>query len=167
MGRDGDGLFERNGVWSFRYRDAMGKWREKSTGHRRRREAWRAKQKFFEALENGNLPSDRAKWTLSQAANEWCDYRSVTKGPKTAQTERRFLKQVVRVLNNNRLARITPHDLERYQVARLKGDDSNKPVGSRTVNYELFFASTAQGRRIVAEFQGPLPPAEGSKTRPR
>jgi integrase len=139
MGRNGNGLFLRDGFWAFRYRDDAGRWRERSTGKKKQSAAWQEKTKFLDALQQGTLPGDIAKWTLKQAAEHWYAVRSVTKPGKTAETEKRFLKQVMAVLGEKQtLQSLKPHDLERYQVLRLKGDGKRKAVSARTVNYELF-----------------------------
>ena len=139
MARNGDGLFLRNGYWAFRYRDDARKWPEKSTGKKNKNQALVAKARFLKDLEDGNLPEDMATWTLKQAAEHWCSVRSVTKPGKTAETERRFLKQVMAVFGESRtLQTLKPHDVERYQVVRLKGAGGRRGVSPRTVNYEMF-----------------------------
>ena len=139
MARDGDGLFLRNGYWAFKYRDDAGQWHEKSTGKKKQSQALLEKARFLQALIDGNLPEDMATWTLKQAAEHWCAIRSVTKPGKTAETERRFLKQVMAVLGEGRtLQTLKAHDIERYQVTRLKGTGARKGVSPRTVNYEMF-----------------------------
>jgi len=119
MARDGAGLYLRNGYWAFRYKDGSGKWCEKSTGKRKERDAWRAKDQFLTDLENGNLPGDMAEWTLSAAAEHWCEWRLATASPKTASVESRLLRQVKRVLGDDRLLKtLHPHDVEQYQAVR-------------------------------------------------
>ena len=139
MARNGSGLYLRNGYWAFRYRDASGKWREKSTGKTKAREASREKENFLASLENGTLPGEMAAWTLRQAADSWLELRSALKPGRTSEGEKRFLKQVLNVLGDQRLLQsLKPHDLEQYQATRLKGTATRKPVGPRTINYELF-----------------------------
>ena len=98
MGRNGDGLFLRNGYQAFKYRDDAGNWHEKSTGKKNQSQALLVKAQFLRQLEDGTLPEDMATWKLKRAADHWYDLRSVTKPGKTAETERRFLKQVITVL---------------------------------------------------------------------
>jgi integrase len=139
MARNGDGLFLRNGYCAFKYRDGAGNWREKSTGKKSLSQALLVKTQFLKQLEDGTLPEDMATWTLKQAADHWYELRSVTKPGKTAETERRFLKQIIAVLGEGRILQsLKPHDLEFYQVKRLKGNGTRKAVKARTVNYELF-----------------------------
>jgi len=116
MGRNGDGF------WAFRYRDDAGRWRERSTGKKKQNAAWQEKTKFLDALQQGTLPGDIAKWTLKQAAEHWYAVRSVTKPGKTAETEKRFLKQVMAVLGEKQtLQALKPHDLERYPGSSSRG----------------------------------------------
>ena len=39
MARNGDGLFRRDGIWYFKYKDPSGVYREKSTGKKKQPEA--------------------------------------------------------------------------------------------------------------------------------
>src|SRR5436305_1056935 len=133
MPRNGEGLFPRNDIYSFRYLDpATGRWREKSTGKRNKRDAWREKLEFLNRLDNGTLPNEQADWTLDQAINSWRQYRAVSASLKTVSVERRLVRQVRNILGGERKLRtITPHDVENYQVTR------RQTVGPRTVNLEL------------------------------
>ncbi len=49
MARNGDGLFRRDGIWYFKYRNECGPDREKSTGKRKQNEARDYKHDFLEA----------------------------------------------------------------------------------------------------------------------
>ncbi len=60
MARDGDGLFRRRGIWYFKYKDANGGYREKSTGTKRQAEARDYKHDFLEKLRQNQLPTDEA-----------------------------------------------------------------------------------------------------------
>jgi integrase len=134
MARNGEGLYPRRGVLCFRYRDPeSGKWREKSTGQTKTSKGWREKQRFLQDLENGNLPTDMANWTLKQASDQWLEWRAATKSSKTASVERRLMRQVRKVIGDSKVLRtITPRTIEAYQATRRKS------VEGRTVNLELF-----------------------------
>ena len=67
MARNGDGLFRRDGIWYFKYKDLSGVYREKSTGKKKQPEARQYKHDFFEKLRQNQLPTDEAKWSLGQA----------------------------------------------------------------------------------------------------
>lgn len=100
MSRNGIGIYRHRGAdqWVFKYRDPQtGKWRQKSTGTDSKREAWAIKTMFLEDLEAGRLPTEMSTWTLKDAADHWLEYRRATKAPKTAATEKRFLRQVIKV----------------------------------------------------------------------
>jgi integrase len=138
MSRNGIGLFQHKNkpikkrFWSFKYKDAHGIWREKSTGKLDKKKAWDEKQKFLAQLEAGALPNDMSAWTLKAAIDDYNSYRKVTASRKTAQCERGYLRTVVSVWGEKRvLKNLQPLDLERYQVSRRAS------VAARTVNIEL------------------------------
>ena len=64
MARDGDGLFRRDGIWSFKYKNRHGVYREKSTGKRKQPEAREYKHDYIERFRSNQLPTDEAKWSL-------------------------------------------------------------------------------------------------------
>jgi hypothetical protein len=74
MARNGDGLFRRDRIWYFKYKDPGGVYREKSTG--KQPEAREYKHDFLEKLRQNQLPTDEAKWSLSQALAAWGNPRS-------------------------------------------------------------------------------------------
>lgn len=145
MARNGEGLFLRNGVWGFRYRDPhTGHYRERSTGKRKKSEAWRAKDQFLRDLDAGSLPREVADWKLKDAAELWLEHRIATRSQKTADDERGFLRQLISLFGADRiLKRITLQDLMRYQVKRRKMLSRSRAaskgafVGPRAVNLEL------------------------------
>ena len=50
MARNGDGLFRREGIWVFKYKDQSGVYREKSTGKHKQPKAREYKHNFLEKL---------------------------------------------------------------------------------------------------------------------
>jgi integrase len=132
MARKGDGLFRRDGIWYFKYKDRGGLYREKSTGKKKQPEAREYKHAFLEKLRQNQLPTDEAKWSLGQALAAWMEFRAATR-PKTSvaaeQTSCRHLNQVIGA--DRRLNNITAWDIRRYQMKRLE------TVGPKTVNNEL------------------------------
>jgi integrase len=132
MARDGDGLFRRYGIWYFKYKDPGGLYREKSTGKKKQPEAREYKHGFLEKLRQDQLPTDEAKWSLSQALAAWMEFRVATR-PKASvaaeQTSCRHLNQMIGA--DRRLNSITGWDIRRYQMKRLE------TVGPKTVNNEL------------------------------
>jgi integrase len=132
MARNGDGLFRRDGIWYFKYKNPGGLYREKSTGKKRQPEAREYKHGFLEKLRQNQLPTDEAKWSLSQALAAWMEFRVATR-PKASvaagQTSCRHLNQVIGA--DRRLINISAWDIRRYQMKRLE------TVGPKTVNNEL------------------------------
>ena len=94
MPRDGDGLHQVGAIWHFRYRSTDGTWNEKSTGKRKITDARSERAKFLEKLRNGQLPNDRARWTLEQALADWLDYRQSTKARTTLPPERTAVRHM-------------------------------------------------------------------------
>ncbi len=132
MARNGDGLFRRDGIWYFKYKDPGGFYREKSTGKKKQPEAREYKHDFLEKLRQNQLPTDEAKWSLGQALATWMEFRAATR-PKASvaaeQTTCRHLNEVIGA--DRRLSNITAWDIRRYQMKRLE------TVGAKTVNNEL------------------------------
>jgi integrase len=132
MARNGDGLFRRDGIWYFKYRNPSGVYREKSTSKRKQSEARDYKHDFLEKLRQHQLPTDEAKWTLDQALTKWMEFRAATR-PKASvaaeQTACRHLKEIIGA--DRRLSSITAWDVRRFQMKRLE------VVGPKTINNEM------------------------------
>ncbi len=132
MARNGDGLFRREGIWYFKYRDLSGVYREKSSGKRKQPEARDYKHDFLEKLRQHQLPTDEAKWTLDQALIKWMEFRTATR-PKASvaaeQTACRHLKEIIG--GSRRLCSITAWDLRKFQTKRME------TVGPKTINNEM------------------------------
>jgi hypothetical protein len=90
MARNGDGLFRRDRIWCFRYKDRNGVYREKSTGKRKQSEAREYKHDFLEKLLQNQLPTDEAKWTLDQALEKWMEFRSALQDGVAVRPRRPF-----------------------------------------------------------------------------
>jgi integrase len=132
MPRDGDGLHQVGAIWHFRYRSTDGIWKEKSTGRRKITDARSERSKFLEKLRNGQLPNERARWTLEQALDDWLDYRQSTKARSTLPPERTSVRHLKEGLGaKRRLDSVTETDIRRYQATR------RQKVGPKTVNNEL------------------------------
>ena len=68
MARNGDGLFRRDGIWYFKYRDSTGLYREKSTGVRKQPDARNYKLDFLEKLRQNAYSGElvhRFRWNWS------------------------------------------------------------------------------------------------------
>jgi integrase len=132
MKRSRDGLYWRDGVLAFRYQDQDGRWREKYTGTADRAEAKKFKLQFEESLRQGTLPTDKAKWTVAQAATLWVDdHAAHLKSAKGRANERSYLRQLLRHLGMKLLQDVGLDDLKRYQRER------SRKVRERPINIEL------------------------------
>jgi integrase len=162
MARNGDGLFRRDGIWYFKYKDPGGVYREKSTGKKKQPEAREYKHGFLEKLRQNQLPTDEAKWSLSQALAAWMGFRAATR-PKASvaaeQTSCRHLNQVIG--GDRRLHSITAWDIRRYQMKRLE------TVGPKTVNNEVsVLTATLKSARLWAPLQETYAPLQVPKSGP-
>jgi len=132
MARNGDGLFRREEIWYFKYRNQNGEYREKSTGKRKQAEAREYKHDFLEKLRQNQLPTDEAKWTLAQALDTWISFREATRPKASVAAERTACRHLQEVIGGTRrLGSITSWDIRRFQMKRLES------VGSKTVNNEM------------------------------
>jgi integrase len=159
MARDGDGLFRRQGIWYFKYRDPGGGYREKSTGQRKQPDARTYKHDFLEKLRQHQLPIDEAQWTLEQSFARWLEFRAATR-PKASvaaeQTAARHLQEIIGA--GRKLCSVTSWDIRHYQMKRLE------TVGPKTINNELLvFTAVLKSARLWAplrELYEPLPVAK-------
>lgn len=132
MARNGDGLYRRGDVWHFKYVGPDGRYHEKSTGKRFFSEARSVRDDELKLIRDGQLPTDRADWTLDQALEEALEYRQATLSRTTAPPERSAAKRLKAVLGaSRRLKSLAGVDLRRYQAQRRKS------VGPKTVNNEM------------------------------
>jgi integrase len=128
-----NGLYERNGgIQCFRYKDADGVWREKSTGTKAKKKARQFKKKWERMIEEGSLPTDKADWTVAQACTAWVTTHAARLNSQRARTnEQCNLRQLLRILGAKKLKQITLDDLKRYQLKR------SATVRERPINIEL------------------------------
>jgi integrase len=171
MARDGIGLYRHKGAeqWVFKFKDPQsGKWREKSTGQTGKREAWAVKTKFMEDLQAGRLPTETASWTLKAATEHWLAYRRSTMAEKTAGTEKRFMRQVLKIFGEGRILKnITLQDLRSYQMHRRNClvKRTGQPVHPRTINLELLCLSQIlQDAGLWSRFRDQYKPLKVPKT---
>jgi integrase len=131
--RTRDGLYRReNRIFAFRYKDRDGRWKEKYAGTRDRAEARRFKREFEDHLAKGTLPTEKAEWTVLQAATRWVEQHAAHLGSEKARkNERSFLRQLTNRLGTRKLKTITLDDLKDYQRSR------RKEVRERPINLEL------------------------------
>jgi integrase len=127
------GLFRRTGrdVFFFRYKDASGIWRTKSTGTDNRAEATAFKTKFDEHNAAGTLPTKAADRTVAQACTLWCQ-QHILNSMKARANERSSLRILLRApFASKKLKTLKLDDLKNYQAER------SRTVGPRPINIEL------------------------------
>lgn len=156
MARNGDGLFRRDGIWYFKYKDPSGVYREKSTGKKKQPEARQYKHEFLEKLRQNQLPTDEAKWSLNQALAAWMEFRAATRSKASVAAEQTTCRHLNQIMGpDRRLSNITAWDIRRYQMKRLE------TVGAKTVNNEmLVLTAVLKNARLWAaldENYEPLP----------
>jgi integrase len=126
------GLILRGETYGFRYKDADGQWREKSCCTANIAEAKNYKEEFERNLRQGTLPTDKAEWSVKQAATLWVEQHAAHLGPaKSKRNEQSLLNQLARRIGDVKLKAVTLDTLKTYQVRR------SEEVGNRTVNLEL------------------------------
>jgi integrase len=156
MARNGDGLYRRGSIWHFKYLGKDGQYHEKSTGKRSFSEARGVRDDELKLFREGQLPTDRADWTLEQALAEALEYRRATLARTTAPPEKSAAKRLKAILGaKRRLKSLTGVDLRKYQAVR------RKTVGPKTVNNELLLLISilkqAKLWRRLEEDYRPLP----------
>jgi integrase len=127
------GLYRReNGIFAFRYKDKNRCWKEKYTGETDRGEALKKKNTFLKELSDGTLPTDKAEWTVEQAAKRWVDdHAAHLNSEKGQRNERSLLRQISAHLGARKVKSITLDTLKTYQRER------SQHVGARIINLEL------------------------------
>jgi integrase len=132
MKRRREGLYHRNGIYCFRWKDKHGSWREKSTGEIDRAAALKFKKRWDNDNELDQLPSDRSAWPVAEAASQWvAQHAAHLKSEKGKRNELSLLRQLTKVLGARKLKSITLNDLKNYQRER------SQVVGPRAINLEL------------------------------
>jgi len=119
MARGNDHLYRRAGILCFRYKDADGLWREKSTGKRKREDARDFKDDFLTKLKAGELPTEKAAQTVEQAATHWvAQHAARLTSHKARGIEQTRLRRLIQRLGGRKLKDISLDDLKDYQSAR-------------------------------------------------
>ena len=146
MPRGKDGLYRRDGIFAFRFKNADGSWREKYCGTRDRAEAKLVRQRFLEELSAGRLPTNMADWRIEAAEKWWNEYRRPRIAEGTNRSEPYIVRHLCRILGDKRLREITNRDLDQYVTARLAGYEYRdhdgravrmEPAGPWSINKEL------------------------------
>ncbi len=132
MPRGKDGLYRRDGILAFRYKDADGAWREKSTGARDRQQARDFRADFLREVKQGTLPGEMSNWRLEQAEQWWIEYRKLRTAENTQNSERYRLQHFRNILGNVKLKDVTNRLLDDYVTARLAAG-----IGAHSINKEI------------------------------
>ena len=110
-------------VWWMSYRDYQGKFRQESTGERERGEAEKVLRKRLVARDEGLLPSAAPDGGIS--FNQWADWflKNRSQPPFRRENTHRQNLSALKFLRPrfgaNRLADITPEEIESYLMTRL------------------------------------------------
>jgi integrase len=162
MARNGDGLFRRDGIWYFKYKNQHGEYKEKSTGKRKQPEARDYKHEFLEKLRHNQLPTDEAKWTLERAFVRWMEFRAATRPKASVAAEQTSCRHLTEVIGGDRhLHSITAWDIRRYQMKRLES------VAPKTINNELLvLTAVLKSARLWAPLKETYEPLATPKNGP-
>lgn len=152
--RDKDGLHKRRGIWHYKLKIA-GKWKEASTKTTNYRAAVKVRQNALRAQEEGRLPTDFAKLTLTKAGELWLDERAKLVAPKTHRIDKERLKALKELLGGHRLCDITSELLRAYQLKRL-GKVSPRTVNLDTKVLRMVLRKARLWARLADDFK-PLP----------
>ena len=132
MTRRKNHLYKRGNIYTFKFKDEDGRWREKYTGKRGREEAQKFRDDFLRDLSEGALPTEKADWTVEKAATLWVKQHSARSTSRKAKSNAQsYLHQLLKLLGHRRLRTITLDDLKNYQQQR------SETVGGRPINIEL------------------------------
>ena len=162
MARDGDGLFRRDGIWYFKYKDSNGVYREKSTGKRKQPAAREYKHDFLEKLRQNQLPTEEAKWSLGQAFEKWLEFRAATRPKPSVAAEQTAARHLGEIIGpDRRLCSITAWDIRRFQMKRME------TVGPKTINNELLvLTAVLNSARLWAPLKETYEPLPAPKRGP-
>jgi integrase len=130
--RSRGGLYRRDGILCFRWKDRADVWHEKSTGETERSRAEQVKDDFLARAKQDCQPTDKAKWIVADACTQWVEQHTARlKSVKARANERSYLRQLLRRLGSRKLGTITLDDLKNYQAQR------SLEVRERPINLEL------------------------------
>lgn len=151
--RKRDGLYRRGSIFAFRYKDLEGIWREKQTGKRDRQEAKDFRADFLSDLQDGNLPTQMAEWTLGQARTWWLEFRKPRIATGTLTAEGYRLKPMIRVLGNVRLKRITNVELDNYVTTRLAEQIQPWSINKEVLAWSMILKKAKLWRRLADDYK--------------
>jgi integrase len=119
----------------FRYQKPDGSWAEKSTGTDKRREAERVRRDFQQKMESGQLPTDMASWSVSEAEEWWIEQRRPPATEESTWNSERFrLKHFTRIVGAKRKLR----DIQNYTLDEYVRRRRDEGVGEWSIKKEMF-----------------------------
>lgn len=153
-GRKRDGLYRRQGnIFAFRYKDALGFWREKYTGETDRDEAKKFRTSFLGDLDNGTLPTQMADWNLEAARDWWLEFRKPRIGRSTLDAGQYRLKPMIRLLGNIRLKQITNVGFDNYASKRLAEKIAPWTINKELLTWSMILKKAKLWRRIADDYK--------------
>jgi integrase len=158
--KDNDGLHKRRGIWHYKLK-VGGRWREFSTRTSSYQEARKVRQKAAQAQQEGQLPTETAKWPFEKAAARWLASRANQVAAKTYKTETERLQSLLGSFRGRRLDDINSSDIQNYQIRRLA------EVSSTTVNLDCaVLRMILRSAKLWARIQDDYKPLPKKKTGP-
>ena len=98
MAHRGPGMYGRRQYWYFKYKTADGQWIEHATRTKHSQEAQKIRTAFLREAEAGQLPNDRANWTLKDAITRWLADRKLRVSTGTYASDGTTTRALARVL---------------------------------------------------------------------
>jgi integrase len=151
--RKRDGLYRRDGVFAFRYKDVSGVWREKYTGTKDRVQAKAFKDAFEQDLKDGTLPTEIADWKLDEAERWWKEFRRPRISEATLNSEKYRLQHLPRIIGNKRLHEIKNCDLDNYITARLNEGMNPWSINKEVMLWRMILKKAKLWRRLADDYQ--------------
>lgn len=158
MPRRTDGLYQRRGYHYFKFKAVDGMWREHATRTRNYEEARSIRTRFLADLEQGKVPSERAKWTLKQAIEQWLVERKGRIAPGSFASEATITRTLLRVLKAGiRLQSLASiESIRSYETKRLADGVCAKTVNNEVLIFAGILRDAKLWRRVQPDYK-PLP----------
>src|SRR5215469_964499 len=153
VSRKRDGLHRRGNVFAFRYKDAVGIWREKQTGKHDRQEAKDFRADFLNDLQNGTMPTHMAEWTLEQARTWWLEFRKPRIAVGTLEAEGYRLKPMIRILGNLRLKLFTNVLIDNYVTSRLSEEIAPWSINKEVLSWSMILKKAKLWHRLSDDYR--------------
>src|SRR5437879_6174502 len=156
MSRTTDGLYRRGDYYDFKFKSpADGSWRERATRTSVYGEARKIRQDFLLDLENGNVPNDRARWTLKQATVAWLAERKNRIAQGSFASESTTIRTLLRVLGDaTRLEKLgNIQAIQRFENIRLAQGISPKTINNEVVVLAGMLREARLWQRVESDYR--------------